>query len=115
MACRRSSESRCAGGVGEILRGRGERRLGVLLDLGADVPFDLEPSQLDEQRLLARRQVVGFLAERLEAVVDALLLVGRLLPGDAHAGRQADGSHDRVRETRLSGTRDTVQQSGRTE
>ncbi len=100
------------GGVGEILRGRGERRLGVLLDLGADVPFDLEAPQLDEQRLLARREVVGFLAERLEAVVDALLLVGGLLCGTPSWPQGRWRASDRAGK-RVSGTRDTVQQKHR--
>ena len=62
--------------VCQVLGGRGERLIGVLPELRGDVALELGAAKVGEERLLTRRQFVGFLAQRAQPLLDAHLLGG---------------------------------------
>ena len=71
----------------ELVIGRGQRLLGFALGLDLDVAFDFEAPQIDEQRLLARGERVGFFTESAKAVGGSLVGV---LRAQRHRHRDCD-------------------------
>jgi hypothetical protein len=57
----------------QFLVGGGKRLLGIALHLESNVALDLEASQIDQQRFLARRQRVGLRTKGAETIGGALL------------------------------------------